>query len=120
MAKVIFPDRTKYKIKFSDELMDIVEKLLIKDPKKRLGAKNGAKEVLSHPFFNDIDIDALYEKKLKPPFIPDFGDNEEFNKKLFNVEDNFVDTFIPTSSKKIIQKKNDKFAEMFASNNIKK
>jgi len=30
-SKVVFPDRSKYKIDFSDELMDFVNQLLIKD-----------------------------------------------------------------------------------------
>ena len=32
-SKVVFPDRKKYKIAFSDELMDLVGQLLKKDPK---------------------------------------------------------------------------------------
>jgi len=36
-AKVIFPDKDKYKLDYSNEFVDIIEKLLDKDPKKRLG-----------------------------------------------------------------------------------
>ena len=42
-------------------------------------------EVLSHPYFKDYDIEGLCAKKVTPPFIPDFGDTGDFNKKLFNV-----------------------------------
>ena len=34
---------------------DFIEKLLIKDPKKRLGTKGDLKSVLAHPWFYDIN-----------------------------------------------------------------
>jgi len=37
-AKVVFPDRKKYKISYSDDIMDLICKLLDKDKSKRLGA----------------------------------------------------------------------------------
>lgn len=36
--KVVFPDRKKYKINYSDEIMDLIAKLLEKDKSKRLGS----------------------------------------------------------------------------------
>jgi len=54
-SDVIFPDRTKYKIKYTDEIKDLILKLLIKDRKKRLGAK-GMNQILAHPCFASIDI----------------------------------------------------------------
>ena len=50
-SKVVFPDRKKYKIDYSDELMDLIVKLLDKDKAKRLGAKDDFAEILSHPVF---------------------------------------------------------------------
>jgi len=35
---ISFPDRVKYKIKYSDELEDLIRGLLNKDPTQRLGA----------------------------------------------------------------------------------
>ena len=58
-AKVVFPDRTKYKIAYSDELVDIVLKLLHKDRTQRLGAKGGKDgfaEILQHPWFANMDL----------------------------------------------------------------
>lgn len=37
-SNVVFPDRNKYKIEYSDELMDVVLRLLIKEKNLRLGA----------------------------------------------------------------------------------
>lgn len=56
---MVFPDREKYGLKYSDEFVDIIEKLLTKDPKKRLGTKGGIQEILSHPWFADINMKDL-------------------------------------------------------------
>ena len=37
-AKVVFPDRKRYKIDYSDQMMDLIVKLLDKDKTKRLGS----------------------------------------------------------------------------------
>jgi len=44
--------------------------LLNKDKHARLGAKNGADEILSHPFFKEIDMAKLCKKELEPPYKP--------------------------------------------------
>ena len=66
----MFPDRKKYRIDYSDELMDLVFKLLDKDKTTRLGAQNDADEIMAHPFFASINVKDLLEGKIKPPFIP--------------------------------------------------
>jgi serine/threonine protein kinase len=38
-AKVIFPDKQKYDLDYSDEFVDIVDKLLSKNPQNRLGSQ---------------------------------------------------------------------------------
>ena len=80
-SKVIFPDRKKYKIDFSDELTDLVTKLTIKDKSQRIGA-NGVKEVLDHPFFASINFQELEAKLIKPPFKPKI-EEKDFT-KFFN------------------------------------
>ena len=40
-ANIVFPDKNKYVIAYSDDLVDIVKKLLEKDRKKRLGSAGG-------------------------------------------------------------------------------
>lgn len=85
-ANIVFPDKAKYVIAYSDEFVDIVKKLLDKDRTKRLGSaggKDGYKEILEHSFFKGIDIDAIMARKMTPPFKPNFG-NENLD-KLFNV-----------------------------------
>lgn len=52
--------------KFSNNLRDLIMKLLEKDPHKRLGAKGGIKEIMDHPWFSEIAFGPLAEKKLRP------------------------------------------------------
>ncbi len=60
-------DQPKMEPSFSEPLKDLLLGLLAKNPKKRLGY-HGAQEVKKHPFFSNIDWDALFEKKIPPPF----------------------------------------------------
>ena len=41
-SKIVFPDRKTYKIAYSDEIVDVISKLLRKDKGTRLGAKQDA------------------------------------------------------------------------------
>jgi serine/threonine protein kinase len=50
----------------SAECKDFLSKILNKDPKERLGAKNGVQEILEHPWFKDLDPQKMENKKLKP------------------------------------------------------
>ena len=59
-SKVVFPDKRKYKIEYSDEFVDLVLKLLNKDKKERLGTNGDSEEILKHPFFQPLDLEAVY------------------------------------------------------------
>ena len=73
-SKVVFPDKKKYKIEYSDEFVDIVLKLLNKDKDQRLGSKGDFEEIIAHPFFKDIDKDLLLLGKVKPPLVLDVSE----------------------------------------------
>ena len=51
---------------------DIIKKLIVVNPNERLGSKSlgGIVGIKSHPWFQNIDWDALLERKLKAPMIP--------------------------------------------------
>ena len=55
--------------KFSKAAYDLLTRLLERDPTKRIGA-NGVDEIKDHKFFKGINWTKLYNKELKPPFIP--------------------------------------------------
>lgn len=50
-------------------LTDLIERLLEKDPAKRLGYARGACEIKEHEFFRGVRWDLLTEV-MRPPFIP--------------------------------------------------
>jgi len=52
-----------------EDLEDLITRLLSKDPKARLGAK-GAEEVKQHPFFKDVNWEAVMNKEITPPYLP--------------------------------------------------
>ncbi|KAJ9157831.1 Non-specific serine/threonine protein kinase [Pleurostoma richardsiae] len=64
-GKVRFPRDT-----LSVEGRNFVKGLLNRNPKHRLGATDDAEELKRHPFFKDIDWDALSKKLITPPFRP--------------------------------------------------
>ncbi|UYV77225.1 SGK1 [Cordylochernes scorpioides] len=53
----------------SVDARNLLERLLQKDKKKRLGATT--EEVMTHPFFRTINWTDLVEKKMPVPFVPD-------------------------------------------------
>jgi serine/threonine protein kinase SCH9 len=54
----------------SQEGRNFVKGLLNRNPAHRLGAKNDAEELMAHPFFHDVDWNALSKKMTQPPFKP--------------------------------------------------
>jgi serum/glucocorticoid-regulated kinase 2 len=69
-APLRWPDPVKHGISVSKEAKDFITRLLEKDRKKRLGQKGDVEEILSHPFFANIDINQILGKKVLPDFIP--------------------------------------------------
>jgi hypothetical protein len=51
----------------SNELKDLLRKLLCKEEKYRLGAMFGAREVLAHPWFCKFNREAYLKRQVKPP-----------------------------------------------------
>jgi len=55
----------------SEDVKDFILKLLVKDPRKRLGGgATDAEEVKSHRFFRTINWDDLLRKNIPAPFVP--------------------------------------------------
>ncbi|GFR67527.1 ribosomal protein S6 kinase, partial [Elysia marginata] len=54
---------------FSPEAKDLIQRLLTKDPSKRLGSKS-IDEVKRHPFFKSLCWEDLAQKKVPAPFKP--------------------------------------------------
>ncbi|KAI8927990.1 hypothetical protein BC831DRAFT_450572 [Entophlyctis helioformis] len=53
------------------DAVNLLQKLLTKDPARRLGGgKNDAMDVKQHPFFAGVDWDAMLRLEIPPPFRP--------------------------------------------------
>jgi len=110
-AKVVFPDRKKYKIEYSDDIMDLIKKLLQKDRTKRLGFKNDAEEILSHKAFANINMKDLLIHNIDPPYTPESNKDGDFT-KFYNVEQSgkaISDTYIPRENRKLVKENSDMF-----------
>ncbi|KAK7164613.1 hypothetical protein R3I94_003103 [Phoxinus phoxinus] len=67
----IVNDEVRYPRFLSPESVSVVQKLLQKNPEKRLGAGDqDANEVKKHRFFQGMDWEVLLAKRAKPPFLP--------------------------------------------------
>ncbi|KAG5517602.1 hypothetical protein RHGRI_038113 [Rhododendron griersonianum] len=67
-------------------LMDLIERLLVKDPTKRLGYCEGACEIKRHEFFRGVQWDLLTEV-LRPPFIPSQEEEDVTGKVTVDVRE---------------------------------
>ena len=51
---------------------DFLQKLLVIDPNERLGSgPNGTEDIKKHPYFKGINWKDVWNRKIKPPFIPE-------------------------------------------------
>jgi serine/threonine protein kinase len=78
--------------KVSDEAKNLINKLLEKDPGKRLG-REGFEEIKKVPFFYGINFDGLKNKKHKALFIPNINENDLTN----NFEEEYLNLDIEES-----------------------
>ncbi|PIA53558.1 hypothetical protein AQUCO_00900262v1 [Aquilegia coerulea] len=73
-------------------LIDLIDRLLDKDPTKRLGYNRGAVEIKEHEFFRGLRWNLLTQV-LRPPFLtPSFEDNsltEEITKRKIDIKEYF-------------------------------
>jgi len=51
--------------KLSGDVKNLLEGLLNKDPRRRLGSTNGIADIKSHPYFSDIDWAKVVKKKYR-------------------------------------------------------
>jgi serum/glucocorticoid-regulated kinase 2 len=71
-------------IKISEDLEDLIKKLLQKEPSKRIGFNN-ISEIKEHPWFKDINWEEVMSLKIQPPIKPEIGDKfdiENFNQDI--------------------------------------
>jgi serine/threonine protein kinase len=67
----------KHGVEVSRDARDLISKMLCKNRNERLGKKDDVNEIINHPWFKEIDMDELYAKSIKPPFIPKIEGNRD-------------------------------------------
>ena len=85
MYRGILDDEVEIPDTISRSLKDFLLRLLIKNPKNRLGAKRGISELKEHSWCIDIDWNEYMAKKIKPPFKPSL-DHSQFDPEYVNTE----------------------------------
>jgi hypothetical protein len=70
-GKISFPDGL-----FSSHAEDLIEKLLVRNPSKRLGNMKGKiSDICKHKWFASFDWNGLLLGALKPTFVPELSQN---------------------------------------------
>ncbi|XP_043118185.1 ribosomal protein S6 kinase alpha-5 isoform X1 [Puntigrus tetrazona] len=86
---------------------DIIQRLLIKDPKKRLGSgPSGALNVKSHPFYQKMNWEDLAAKKVPAPFKPvirDELDVSNFAEEFTEMDPTYSPAALPNNCDRIFQ-----------------
>lgn len=73
LFEAILNDDVLYPVWLSKEAVNILKAFMTKNPAKRLGCVNsqgGEDAIRAHPFFKDMDWEALESRNMKPPFKP--------------------------------------------------
>lgn len=67
----ILEDEPLYPITMPRDAVSILQKLLTRDPVRRLGStKEDAEEIKRQPFFKDVNWDDVIHKRIPPPYCP--------------------------------------------------
>lgn len=72
-------DDVKYPMNIPSTTIMILQELLNKDPKTRLGSgRKDALEVMKHPYFDDVNFDDVLNCRIPPPFIPEISNKIDY------------------------------------------
>ena len=78
MYKKIMHSPLNFPSFFSANAMDLLSKLLERNPEKRLGSGEGdVEEIKAHPFSESIDWEKLYNRDVDTPFKPKVGSDTD-------------------------------------------
>lgn len=66
----------------SDQLWDLLTRLLERNPSRRLGSVSDAEEIKQHKWFKDIDFNLALQRKLPVPKIEMKNQDDDLNLKV--------------------------------------
>lgn len=95
---------------FSQEATDLLQKLLERDPSKRIGCNNDADDLKAHPFFKDINWNQVANRQHEMIFKPRVKGPEDISciDKLFTKE-RLEETLVDPNALSAHQKKQAHF-----------
>uniref|UniRef100_K7FNE5 Ribosomal protein S6 kinase n=1 Tax=Pelodiscus sinensis TaxID=13735 RepID=K7FNE5_PELSI len=107
ISKRILKSEPPYPQEMSALAKDVIQRLLMKDPKKRLGCgPGGVGEIKQHPFFQKINWDDLAAKKIPAPFKPvirDELDVSNFAEEFTEMDPTYSPAATPQISERMFQ-----------------
>ncbi|KAI9836412.1 MAG: Serine/threonine kinase [Sarea resinae] len=85
----ILADEPLYPIHMPRDSVSILQKLLTREPELRLGSgPTDAAEIMSQPFFRNVNWEDVYHKRIQPPFLPQITsatDTSNFDQEFTSV-----------------------------------
>nr|ODO02707.1 AGC/PKC protein kinase [Cryptococcus depauperatus CBS 7855] len=70
----ILEDEPLYPITMPRDAVSLLQRLLTRDPTRRLGSgETDAEDIKQHLFFRDVNFDDVYHKRIPPPYFPTIG-----------------------------------------------
>jgi hypothetical protein len=94
-----FPDD-----KFEPEAADLCSRLLDKNEKTRLGS-SGCEEIMAHPWFKNMNWEAIISDRKRPPFVPAKDVNAASQSEIGNfVEDKAYQAMVITEEDENVYK----------------
>ncbi|XP_020955276.1 ribosomal protein S6 kinase alpha-5 isoform X7 [Sus scrofa] len=107
MTRRILKSEPPYPQEMSAVAKDLIQHLLMKDPKKRLGCgPRDADEIKEHLFFQKINWDDLAAKKVPAPFKPvirDELDVSNFAEEFTEMDPTYSPAALPQNSERLFQ-----------------
>lgn len=117
VVKGVYDEALLLSYDVSDEAVDLIRKLLTRDPKKRLGSKS-INEIKQHPWFSNQGIDWNHLLDMEPPFVPQLENEEDtsyFEERyaMSNDDEKDIREDIELAKVEIANKRNEKKTESF-------
>jgi len=101
MYQLIKQSPLRFPPKLSNDCKKLITGLLKRDPSRRLGSSTqDFEEIKCMGWFSEIDMTALYNKEIQPPYKPEVrgGDSDTSNFDTQFTSEPVVDSYVPASN----------------------
>ena len=99
----------------TNQVKDFITRCLDTNPETRLGSKADQKDILDHPWLQDINPTSYLNKEIKAPFKPVFEQLTCFDQYFDQgfVKKNPVMSFVSPLTKESVQQHQEEFEKKF-------